>query len=60
MVPVAATPHTVPPPTTPRAFSCACGRPVFFSNSQCLACHRALGYAPRRGALLALEPVRGA
>jgi hypothetical protein len=59
MVPVAATPHTVPPPTTPRAFSCACGRPVFFSNSQCLACHRALGYAPRRGALLALEPVRG-
>ena len=58
MVPVAATPHAVPPPTTPRAFSCACGRPVFFSNSQCLACHRALGYAAGSGMLLALEPVR--
>ena len=48
--------HLVPPPTTPRAFSCACGRPVFFRNSECLACHRPLGYAPGRGALLALEP----
>lgn len=57
-LPGAAAPHAVPPPTTPRAFSCACGRPVFFSNSQCLACRRALGYAPARGALLALEPVR--
>lgn len=47
--------HAVPAPVTPRAFSCACGRPVFFRNSECLACHRALGYDAERGALLALE-----
>jgi hypothetical protein len=45
-------------PTTPRAFSCACGRPVFFRNSQCLACQRPLGYDPGRRLLLALERVR--
>jgi hypothetical protein len=60
MVPVvAALQHrAVPPPLTPRAFSCACGRPVFFRNSVCLACQRPLGYDAARGALLALEPVR--
>jgi hypothetical protein len=46
----------VPAPLTPRAFSCACGRPVFFRNSECLACHRPLGYDANSGALLALEP----
>ncbi|MBW8846730.1 MAG: putative zinc-binding metallopeptidase [Burkholderiales bacterium] len=46
----------LPRPTTPRAFSCACGRPVFFRNSECLACHRPLGYAAERGLLLPLEP----
>ncbi|MFG6416461.1 putative zinc-binding metallopeptidase [Roseateles sp. DC23W] len=51
--------NLLPSPTTARAFSCACGRPVFFRNSQCLACKRALGYAPLRGTLLALEPLRG-
>lgn len=51
-------PHAVPAPTTPRAFSCACGRPVFFRNSQCLGCRRPLGYDAPRGALLALERVR--
>jgi hypothetical protein len=59
MLPVAALPRHLPPPLTARAFSCACGRPVFFRNSQCLACGRALGYAATRGALLALEPLRG-
>lgn len=48
-------PLPVPRPTTPRAFSCACGRPVFFRNSECLACHRPLGYAAERGMLLPLE-----
>ncbi|MFG6455531.1 zinc-binding metallopeptidase family protein [Roseateles sp. BYS96W] len=48
--------RAVPQPTTPRAFACLCGRPVFFRNSQCLACGRPLGYAAERGALLALEP----
>ncbi|MDR7297815.1 hypothetical protein J2X16_003164 [Pelomonas aquatica] len=54
MVPVAAL-RAVPLPKTPRAFSCACGRPIFFRNSQCLACQRPLGYAATRGSLLALE-----
>ena len=48
-------PAPLPRPTTPRAFSCACGRPVFFRNSECLACHRPLGYAAERGMLLPLE-----
>jgi hypothetical protein len=52
------TSRQVPPPITPRAYSCACGRPVFFNNSQCLACHRPLGYDATRGALLALERVQ--
>jgi hypothetical protein len=46
----------VPRPNTPRAFSCRCGRPVFFRNSQCLNCGAALGYAPSKRRLLALEP----
>ncbi len=44
-------------PTTPRAFSCRCGRPVFFQNSECLACHTPLGYAPEGRQLLPLESV---
>ncbi|MBS0262560.1 MAG: putative zinc-binding metallopeptidase [Planctomycetes bacterium] len=27
-------------------FSCRCGRPVYFRNSLCLACHAPLGYEP--------------
>lgn len=44
----------------PRAFRCACGRPVFFRNSQCLACGAALGYDPERGQLLAMTPLPAA
>ncbi|RZJ02176.1 MAG: hypothetical protein EOP39_23170, partial [Rubrivivax sp.] len=51
-------PRLIPAPTTPRAFSCACGRPIFFNNSQCLACLRPLGYDATRGVLIALERVR--
>ena len=40
---------------TPRAFVCRCGRPVFFGNSECLACHTPLGYEPQRQQLLALQ-----
>jgi hypothetical protein len=47
-------------PVTPRAFACRCGRPVFFRNSRCLACGRALGYDAPRCRLLAIEPVAGA
>jgi len=50
-------PAAVPPPLTPRAFSCRCGRPVFFRNSECLACRTALGYDPVLRLLLPLEPV---
>ena len=40
----------------PRAAVCQCGRPVFFRNSQCLACHAPLGYDPERARLLPLQP----
>jgi hypothetical protein len=43
-------------PIAPRAYTCRCGRPVFFRNSQCLACKTALGYAPERRRLLPIEP----
>ncbi len=42
--------------STPRAFRCQCGRPVFFRNSRCLACDTPLGYDPARRRLLPLEP----
>jgi hypothetical protein len=46
----------LPPPRWRRAFVCRCGRPVFFRNSQCLACGAALGFDPHTRRLLALEP----
>jgi hypothetical protein len=46
---------TVPRPLTPRAFRCRCGRPIFFRNSECLACHTPLGYDAARRQLLPLE-----
>lgn len=60
MIPIPLSTRTVPAPITPRAFSCACGRPVFFRNSECLACHRPLGYDALRGTLLTLEPASDA
>jgi hypothetical protein len=41
---------------TPRSFRCQCGRPIFFRNSQCLACGTPLGYDPTLARLLPLEP----
>jgi hypothetical protein len=38
-----------------RAYRCRCGRPVFFRNSECLACHTPLGYDCRQARLLPLE-----
>jgi hypothetical protein len=43
-------------PITPRAFKCRCGRPVFFGNSECLACQAPLGYAATLRQLLPLQP----
>jgi hypothetical protein len=53
------TPPAFPPPIVPRAYQCRCERPVFFPNSQCLACSTPLGYCPLRRDLLPLEPVPG-
>lgn len=35
---------------------CQCGQPVFFDNTSCLRCGAALGYHPKQGTLLSLEP----
>jgi len=48
-------PHAVARPLIPRAYRCRCGRPIFFRNSECLACHTALGYDPERRMLLPIE-----
>ncbi len=33
---------------------CTCGQPIFFRNSQCLACQSPLGYEPERGQVVTL------
>lgn len=43
-------------PSTPRAFRCRCGRPVFFDNHLCLGCGTQLGYVPERQNLASLQP----
>jgi hypothetical protein len=45
-----------PVPVTQRSFRCQCERPVFFRNSQCLACHTELGYDVEQGWLIPLQP----
>lgn len=42
-------------PRAARAYRCRCGRPVFFRNSQCLACGAQLGYEVERARLLPLQ-----
>ena len=37
-------------------FRCRCGATVFFENTQCLKCKRALGYLPDRQIMSPLEP----
>jgi hypothetical protein len=44
------------PPRRGRSYRCKCARPVFFRNSQCLACGAALGFEPALGEVRALEP----
>ncbi len=41
-----------------RTFRCTCGNTLYFENSQCLQCGRALGYVPAAGQLSAFEPGR--
>ncbi|WP_437900426.1 zinc-binding metallopeptidase family protein [Sorangium sp. So ce124] len=49
-------------PTAPRAYRCQCERPVFFRNSECLACKTPLGYEPERAQVVPLKagPTEGA
>jgi hypothetical protein len=37
-----------------KIYHCQCGQPVFFGNTECLACHLPLGYEPWKGEVLAL------
>lgn len=46
-------------PTAQRAYRCRCERPVFFRNSECLACHTQLGYEPERLRLCPLGATEG-
>jgi hypothetical protein len=39
-----------------KTFRCTCGARIFFDNSQCLACGRALGFLPDALVLSSLEP----
>ena len=43
-------------PAAMRSYRCQCGRPVFFRNSECLACKTALGYDVEQGRMIPLEP----
>ena len=49
-------PPAVAAPVTRRSFRCRCGRPIFFRNSQCLACGTPLGYHPQRLQMWPLAP----
>jgi hypothetical protein len=40
-----------------RAYACQCGRPVFFRNSECLACHTPLGFDTLSSRLEPLDAV---
>ncbi len=58
MIPMAsAAPAAFPlHPSTARAYRCACGAQVFFRNNTCLQCGRSLGFDPRLGQVLTIEP----
>ena len=42
-----------------RNFRCVCGNTIYFENSQCLVCGRALGFLPQPLVLSPIEPVEG-
>jgi hypothetical protein len=43
------------PTGIPRVYKCKCDRPVFFTNSVCLACKTALGYEPNLASIFPLR-----
>jgi hypothetical protein len=45
--------------STRRAYRCVCGSPIFFRNSQCLSCGRALAYEPGSARMVALQAIAG-
>lgn len=45
--------------TAGRAYKCSCGNPVFFGNSMCLKCNKALGYEPNLARVVSIVPIRG-
>ncbi len=47
---------TQPAPAAMRSYRCQCGRPVFFRNSECLACGTPLGYETAKGHMIPLTP----
>ncbi|MFP8781387.1 putative zinc-binding metallopeptidase [Hydrogenophaga sp. RWCD_12] len=55
-MPVSRSPAFLHHPSTARAYRCVCGAQVFFRNSACLQCGRALGFDPWLGQVLAIEP----
>ena len=38
-----------------RRFHCLCGQPIFFDNTICKNCGRAVGYSPDRGSMMSLD-----
>ncbi len=42
-----------------RNFHCVCGNTVYFENTRCLVCGRALGFLPEHLILCAIEPQKG-
>jgi hypothetical protein len=42
-----------------RSYTCRCGAPIFFPNTQCLSCASPLGFLPEDLSLVAFNPGRG-
>ena len=55
IAPVGKTPEARAPRHS-RFYQCRCGNPVFFDNTQCLACQSQLGYLPDEGRVAAMDP----
>ena len=40
-----------------QTFSCYCGNPIFYENTQCLACQSEVGWCPSCSNIVAIEPL---
>jgi len=43
-------------PDEKSSYQCVCGRPIYFRNSLCIGCQRAVGFDPETQTLAAIEP----